>query len=69
MDRQYINDESQPAQPRAQDPAADTGTQLRRLKEVIEQQQQQIQELQRDLRRLRGRVDDHAQVITGLRRG
>jgi cell division protein FtsB len=39
------------------------------MREVLDQQQQQIQALERDLRRLRGRVDDHAQTINGLRRG
>jgi len=69
MDRQYIDNEPRPPRTTAPDPAGDTDTQLRRMREVLDQQQQQIQALERDLRRLRGRVDDHAQTINGLRRG
>jgi predicted nucleic acid-binding Zn-ribbon protein len=47
----------------------DNRDEIQRMREQITQQQSLIDRLQRDLRQLRNRVDQHAEVVNRINRG
>jgi len=47
----------------------DNDNEIRRMRELIQQQQSMIDRLHRDLRHLRNRVDQHAYAVNRINRG